>query len=426
MFGSILFNGNIIKETDFVYKFQDRILQSNHIDPVVKERKKALLITGAWGKEEFQESHIKEALKDIGIPSHYKNGFDENIQNLCVYHEWMQFQEKHLDVQEMYLGSLNNLFKIKTFYHERNAELVNLLQHHVRIVKKEFPYLSLSDFFSYNASEEEWRVPQMSDRDLLMHYSCLEMQKTMSFLVSGDELQAKISSEIQDYAKIRSGLPANQAYHIKRKELIDRILSSNSIFIFGGDVASLYYSLKFWELEWALSEALVRGTNFYTVSAGSIVLCNKIIVYVELPEKNGNKSHQFVFFDNGMGLVRKIKLFPHCRDRIQTDDPDNLAYLAHRFQGRACVGLNEESFLLMDAERGPNGRIYPKYTSVGEKDGVYVFDLSGKKICVNCGDQLMVPGTLLWEKNLQQTRKIEKAKSLLSQYAGSTLWNDNN
>ena len=91
MIGSILFNGNILKEEDFIHTFKDRILQSNHVDPMVHESKKVLLITGAWRDNEYDEGHVKKALMDIGIPSRFSNGYDENIQNLCIYHEWQSF-----------------------------------------------------------------------------------------------------------------------------------------------------------------------------------------------------------------------------------------------------------------------------------------------------------------------------------------------
>lgn len=419
MIGSILFNGNVVREEDFIDQFKDRILQSDHIDPAVRKSKKVLLITGAWRDNEFNESHVKEALKDIGIPSRYRNGYDENIQNLSVYHEWMQFHEQHPAIKEIYFRSLEKLYRIKRFYRERNATLVNLLQHHSRALKKDIPGISLSEVLSYPSADEDWRVTQMTDGEVLQHYSCQEIQKTLAYLIGGDALQGKISREIQDCAKIRSGVLGNPDYQKRRKELIDRILSANSIFIFGGEVASLYYSLKFWDLDQALSEALMRGTNFYTVSAGTIIFGEKIIVYGETTEESGARNRYFEFFDNGFGLVTKIRLFPHCRDRIQTDDPDNLSFLAYRFQGRICVGLNEDSFLLLDTHQGPDGRLYPRFTSMGQKDGVYAFESSGRKVRYDFGEQLLVPGTLIWEQE-QAESHWAKRKTLSS--PGQTLW----
>ena len=81
-------------------------------------------------------------------------------------------------------------------------------------------------------------------------------------------------------------------------------------------------------------------------------------------------------------MVRNLQIFPHCDDRIQVDDPHNLAYLAHRFGEQVCVGLNEGSFLLLDQMEATKAR------SLGKKDGVYVFDRSGHKKRYDMGEEL--------------------------------------
>jgi hypothetical protein len=80
------------------------------------------------------------------------------------------------------------------------------------------------------------------------------------------------------------------------------------------------------------------------MSAGAMVLCERVIVYDDLAATR----RDFQLYDRGLALVRDIQLFPHCTERIQTDDPDNLAYLARRFRHHACVGLNQRSFLLFE------------------------------------------------------------------------------
>ena len=342
------------------------------------------------------------------------------IFKICVFiTNGKVFHDKFPAIKDINLKSLEKLFAIKKFYQERNTELINLLQKHTRELKEEFPDICVADILSYSIEQNEWYVPQMDEHQIFKHYACQEIQKTLEYILGGDELQSHISEQIQEYAKLKSGVLGNPEYQAKRKELADRILSANSIFIFGGEVGSLYYSMKFWELDKTLHEALMRGTNFYTVSAGSIILCNKIIMYNDFPGRDGERQYHFEFFDHGFGLVTRIKLFPHCHDRIQTDDPDNLAYLAHRFEGRVCVGLNENSFLLLDAHYGEDGRLHPRYQSMGEKDGVYVFDPSGQKIQVEKGESLLVPGTIAWEEH---HRENETTPSMKQKYTGDTLW----
>lgn len=415
MIGSILFNGNVIREQDFIYQFAERIRQSNHIDPAVRDSKKVLLITAAWRDNEFNEQHVKDALQEIGIQPNYQNGFDSNIQNLCVYHEWLQYYKHNPFACDIYTQAINTLLKIKRFYQERNSELVHLLQRHTIMLKKEFPHLSLGRILN---SGSDAISSLENTQELFANYACREIQKTLDYLIGGDELQAQMSQNIQEFAKGKSGVFADHVYQQTRQQLVKKILSSNSIFIFGGDIATLYHSLRFWELQDALKESLLRGTNFYTVSAGSMVLGQKIIIYDDFQEMRGQKPRHFEFFDNGFSLVKKMTLFPHCKDRIQTDDPDNLAYLAHRFQGKVCVGLNEDSFLLLDSHTH-NNQLYPRYTSVGKQDGVYVFDPSGKKIRLNYGEELPVPGTYCWQQQQQVSPPLAQES-----YAGQTLWRE--
>src|SRR4029079_3826126 len=122
-----------------------------------------------------------------------------------------------------------------------------------------------------------------------------------------------------------------------------------------------------------------RGTQLVAMSAGAMVLCERVIVY----DDHAETPRDFQLYDLGLALVRDIQLFPHCMERIQTDDPDNLAYLAHRFRHHACVGLNQRSFLLLELD--PR-----RATSIGDQDSVYVFDPEGRKIGYRKGEEIRV------------------------------------
>ena len=115
-------------------------------------------------------------------------------------------------------------------------------------------------------------------------------------------------------------------------------------------------------------------------------MCNSIILYNDYAEDRHHAT-DFEFFENGFGIVNRLQVFPHCMDRIKTDDPDNLAYLAHRFQSSCCVGMNQESYLLMESVT-EGGQKRQRFTSVGEKDGVYVFDRFGRKVLKKMGEEV--------------------------------------
>ena len=197
-------------------------------------------------------------------------------------------------------------------------------------------------------------------------------------LVANDDRMVRLLSELDEQFVDGTGLHYNPTWLRLRTDLANRILSANSIFLFGGNLAELHRCLNFFRLREPLMEALRLGATFLSVSAGSLLLCERIIIYNDF-----ESSREFQLFDRGFGLVRHLQLFPHCMDRIQTDDPDNLSYLAYRFQNRTCVGLNQDSFLLMEGD--------PELvcTSTGSRDGVYVFDPSGAKRCYRQGERLL-------------------------------------
>src|SRR4029079_8073819 len=122
-----------------------------------------------------------------------------------------------------------------------------------------------------------------------------------------------------------------------------------------------------------------RGTQLVAMSAGAMVLCERVIVY----DDHAETPRDFQLYDLGLALVRDIQLFPHCTERIQTDDPDNLAYLARRFRHHMCVGLHQRSFLLFELD--PR-----RATSFGHDDAVIVFDPGGRKLSYHRGESIRV------------------------------------
>ena len=364
MQGSILFNGNVVREADFITRFKDRILSSNHEDPAIRASKKVLMVTAAWKKEEYNEGHIRSALNCIGVPSRYQDGYDANIQNLAVYHDFNQLRAKEVELYRQYHAKQEVIKQVKQFYRRKNSQLLALLKEQNALLRQAFPESSLGATLRYPVQSTRKDLGTLTPRQLQYHYWCQDVQETMKSIVANDAKMVDICNELDLSFQAGSGVMQNPLYRELKGRLEERILSANSIFIFGGFVAVLYNRLNFFKLKGALVEALRRGTNFYTVSAGTGVLCNSIILYNDYGDDRRVAS-DFEFFDNGFGLVTKVQVFPHCMDRIKTDDPDNLAYLAHRFPSSHCVGMNQESYLLMETYLD-GAEIREKATSMGE------------------------------------------------------------
>ena len=159
------------------------------------------------------------------------------------------------------------------------------------------------------------------------------------------------------------------------------ILQADALLLPGGDPAALLGALRFFDLGPALQETLRLCATALGVSAGTLVLCERMVIYDDYAVDPARR--EFRLYDRGLGLLGGLQVLPHCDDRIHTDDPDNLAYLARRFATHHCVGLNENSLLLVDFSDGST-------TSLGERDGVYVFGPDGRKWRYDRGERLAV------------------------------------
>ena len=398
MKGSIILNGNIKFEVDYIHKFKDKLLSSVHSSPKVRATRKVLLITAAWRKNEYNEEHVKTALRDIGIPSIMKNGYDVNIQNLAIYHEFNKFKEKEPRLYKFYHEKQENIIAVKNFYRKKNQSLVGIFKSQIRQIRQEFPGVALAEIMDYDWKSETHNLTEKDAREHRFHYYCRDVQYTIKHISDMDHEMEEVGREIDDYFFKKSKIQDNPTYQAQKKMFEKRILTSNSIFIFGGHVAVLMNRLNFYRLKDAFRQALASGTNFFTVSAGSDALADKIILYGWVDLEHPDPESDFEYFDKGFGLITKLTLFPHCQERIKTCDPDTLTYLAHRFHSSICVGLDQLSFLKLETYVEPGtGKMYERYVSVGKEEGVYVFDKSGRMIVKNQGQELEIPGSKLYE-----------------------------
>ncbi|PIQ28723.1 hypothetical protein COW36_11845 [bacterium (Candidatus Blackallbacteria) CG17_big_fil_post_rev_8_21_14_2_50_48_46] len=399
MKGSIVFNGNIQLETDFIEAFKTQILSSQHQDPAVRASRKVLLITAAWQKREFKEAHIKRALYKIGIAPQFEGGFDQNIQNLSIYHDFNYFREKEQGLYWLYHSKQQVIQQVKLFYREKNTGLIRILQKQLAMLKENFEGMSLARALAYDVDMGQKRLHSLKPIELLYHYACQDIQSTMEKIRENDAQMLKVCHEIDEYFFSTSRVAEDPLYQALKRQLEERILSANSIFIFGGHIAVLWNRLNFFKLKNAFVEALERGANFYTVSAGSLCLCEYLVVFDDNSNEwtGSSRMYDFELFDHGFGLVTKVQLFPHCKDYIFMEDPDTIAYTAARFNRSVCVGLDQNSFLLMETYRDGQSE-YERFSSVGKDEGLYVFKPSGEVKVKHRGDELILPGTRFYPK----------------------------
>lgn len=379
MSGRIIVNGNARAEADLIFGTREAILNPTHSDPEIRAEKTTVLVTAAWQDTEHREGHIKKALYEIGMEPRHENGYDRRLVNLSAYHALQEFKRREPLLASLYAERDELIRRTRGVYLQKNAFYTAQMRRAFEHLRQFEPDRRLSQVLASSPSKRH-RIPgRFRGQELLMDFLCDDLCDTVARLVENDNRLTRLITDLDQQFREGVGLIYNDTWQELRQGLQLTILRASTVLIFGGNLDALHRCLNFFDLRSAFVEALRRGTTFVTVSAGSLLLCERIIIYDDFAQ-----GKEFHLFDRGFGLVRSLQIFPHCDDRIQVDDGDNLAYLAHRFGERRCVGLNEGSYLLLEQDDDH------KAVSLGTEDGVYVFDRSGEKRRYDHGEALLL------------------------------------
>jgi hypothetical protein len=204
------------------------------------------------------------------------------------------------------------------------------------------------------------------------------VHRSLVSLQDADERRSRVQRDLWDHFHVAAGLEFDPLWRKLRDDLADRLLTASLVALPGGSPSRLLVGFRFFRLEGVLTEALRRGTCFFGSSAGAMALGRRVVVFHDKSEPRS----EFQLLENGVGLVEGLQVFPHCTDRVQTQDPANLAYLHARFSDRICVGLNAGSVLDLRPEAGQwVGR------SVGD-EAVVVFGRTGQSHRVEPGGMM--------------------------------------
>lgn len=374
MRGRILFNGNM----GDVGRLAHRIAPFLHEAAPEGRAPRVLLVTAAWGRGEYHEGPIKAALNAVGVPSDHQGGFDRNIVNLCAWHAWQGYLARRPDVGAVSRELAAVEEATRRFYLEKTAFHAAQIRRAAAFARERLPGFQLGAV-PLVARQSIRPSAILTGRELLDLALSRELSRAVEALVENDQRMLETLDEAEEQVHARTGVRLDPDWRAERARLEERLLWADAVIFLGGSPSALLAPFQFFDLRPALLESLRRGALFVSISAGALFLCDRMIIYDDYnPDP---KSREFRLHDRGMGLVGGLQIMPHCMDRIQTDDAENLAYLARRFSTHICAGLNEESFLLVNLGE-------PSATSVGRHDGVYVFGHSGVKARFDQGERI--------------------------------------
>ncbi len=358
MRGKILFNGNMGSPSTYLQRIGQFVREARPDG----QAPRVLVVTGAWKAGERDDAPIRAAIEAIGVPA-------DHIDNLEVWHEQQAFLASRPDVAALTEEVDAATEAIRTFYVEKTAFHAQRIRAAVSVVRARVPDFQLG-LLPTEDRDPLWPESMATGREVLVRAVTRDLAHDLRDLVRHDRRMLDALEEVEDLVCSRTALRFDPDWNARRIRLEEKVLTADVVLLFGGDPVALLHSLRFYGLKSSLQETLRRGATVCSISAGSLVLCERVIVYDDFASDPFRR--EFRLIDRGLGLVGALQILPHCADRIQTDDPDNLAYLARRFASHACVGLNEESFLLVDLG-------VPEVRSVGVHDGVHVFGPDGVK-----------------------------------------------
>lgn len=361
--GKVLLNGNAETLDRFVQLAHRTLGASTHRDPVTRERDQVLICTGAWGRTELNDAPVRSAFATTGRG---KGG--EHVVNLELFTSVQRYLDTRNVVKSLYDEHEALWWDLFHSYSAENASTVQQLRESwTRATEK----IDDPDMYTFLTSGE--RLPPGPRTRPMQQFLRAALSgsllRQVRALQEADARHAERLQELWTHFHLAAGLEFDPYWNEIRQTLVRRILKSNCIVLPGGSPSMLLIGFRFFQLGGVITEALRRGTGFFGTSAGAMVLGRRVVVFHDHREPR----EEFQMLENGVRLVEGFQIFPHCTDRVQTEDPANLAYLAARFHDRCCVGLNAGSVLELHPS---NGRW--RATSVGDED-VVVFGRTGVK-----------------------------------------------
>ena len=368
--GRILLNGNAETPERFCQLAHLGAGPSRQRDPLMRRQDRVTLVMASWGRGEGHDGPLRRAFAACGRGQ---------VTNLGVFRGLVRLLRERPVIRGLFdehEAAWNALYEA---YSEENDSLVAGLRSAWERSRKELGATSMHNLLQTGDRHRPGPLTRPV-RILVEHAFAQQLKRYVEALVQADDRRSWALSELWDHFHLAAGLEFDSLWHELREGMSRVLLDSSLIALTGGDPAKLLVALRMFRLQPVLLEALRRGAHVYGSSAGAMVLGRRLVIFHD----RRAPRQEFQLFDNGIGLVGGFQVFPHVNDRLQTEDPHNLAYLAARFRHRVCLGLNGGSTLGLEADQG-SWRAW----SAGDDD-VVRFGPEGTKIRYAPGQSLPV------------------------------------
>lgn len=367
--GRVLLNGNAESTTRFCALALKAAGPPRHRDPAHRAAGRVVLITASWGRGELGDGGLRRALAGLG---------QRSVHNLGLRTAMVAVLRQRPVIRDLLAEHEAAWVHLKEAYAAENDALIHTLRAGWDRARSALGVSSLRALLG-SGDRHAPGPPTRPVNHLIEHALAQQVQRLTEALVRADDRHAQDLRELWDHFHLSAGLQFDPLWQEHRQRISDDLLSASLIALTGGDPVTLLTALRFFRLDDLLLEAVRRGANVFGSSAGAMVLGQRVVIFHD----RRRPRQEFLLLGRGVGLARGVQPFPHVTDRLQVDDPFNLAYLSARFRHRLCVGLNAGSTLALQ----PHGGRW-QFWSAGDEDLV-LFGPDGNKLRVAPGRRII-------------------------------------
>ncbi len=434
--GWVFQNGNIPRPKDLVRMFQKQILNPEHPDPEINERKRVVLVTAAFSSgHELHDRHLIQDFEEIGVDADWRDGYPTGVRNLAVWSAFKVWQKSEKWLYQRYTEKQDTVLAIKKDYLEKNQGYVERVFRRLGELSQRYRFLGLYEIYHLEAwrKDPESVLPRTPEAAAAIRRDFEALNRSPGDLSRADEIRNCLDhlmykdsevlaaiATVEGHFKMASGIAQSELYLRQREQLYDAIGKAATLFLYGGRVFVLMNRLRFYGLDEALRNAVRDGANVFGISAGALIQTGHFF----LAEPHGSPGGHLMAADEGLGLVRGLRVFPHADDYykyVREASRNDLSFFALRHEGCITVGLNQESVLLHERYHcAADDKVYLRYSSVGPQP-VLVFGPRGMRYEMGPGDELLLPGTrhydgtarLAWSPEVAELdHQADKARKL--------------
>ncbi|MEP6651503.1 MAG: hypothetical protein ABJA74_16550 [Lapillicoccus sp.] len=154
------------------------------------------------------------------------------------------------------------------------------------------------------------------------------------------EVRALYGEAYATGAAERSGLWAEH-----RAKVAERLADASVLAVAGGHVGMLLRTMQFFSVRPPAELPVVAW------SAGAMAMTRTVVLFNDFAQANGAAE----VWDRGLARVEHVVALPHARLRIHLDDRVRMQVLVRRFEGYACLLLDDGAKIAV----GPDGTLPP-------------------------------------------------------------------